>query len=835
MRRTAFYAVGALLLAGIGLAVATRHGGGDDPRPDGDLDPADAAAEEASDAPADVGRATTASLSGAARSRVRRAGEPGRVRVAVRRGDDGSAVPDVSLVLEGTPSGGWPFALQAWTDREGRAVFERVPEGVGYRLVTQLGASMPVERKGIGVVAGLETDVGTVVLLSAGIVLGMVLREDGSPIQDAVVTATTHPETLLDLDQDPWPLAPEPPFFAAKTTTDLAGHFRLVGVPPGLVAIRATAAGFRGRTARTWVPPQATSPGWVDMVLRTAPSLRVRVVDLKYLPLPGVAVSAGTWEDPRFLVRVEGTTDEKGVYELSGFLTMPMAALLLPAAEGDAHVLFRGVGRVKDASCQVVASAKVTVRVLAKEDGRPVGGAQVMLEMGRPPELRDDPDALPGTALGETDARGEVTLPIHRGAPVVGQVRSAHRRTVPLSRNSQYENRTEYRIDGKLADPMEPGETRTIIVHVGAGLPLDVLVVGWDDMRLPGARVTLTDGLFGGETSKRTDAQGVATFDGIPPERGFTLEAGAPGFATVRASRIVGQGPVANRLQATVKLRPGMLLRGTVLDGMGKPLAGARVRAEVGGPVARTGPDGGYTLEGVPVVLERGNPRPLRVRAEADGFAARSTPEFMADSRPDGSPVPTILLGVGNEIRGVVLDKDRNRLRYPVLEVVGDDGVPVRTDTGSALGEFTLRDVPPGTWRLVALAPGRVAMLPAPLKIEDDVDPPFQTLTARLLEMREFQLVDRSRKPRPVAGARLEAASRNSDEHGRLARLGSAAALPSFTDAEGKLRVAVLSLPRRVRVSLDGFRPEEITLGDEREPRPIELEWHLGRGRVRPR
>jgi len=262
VRRTASFVVGALLLAGVGLAIAMQRGDGGGPRPDGDLDPAGAEAGDASEVvPPAGGRSITATVSGGSGSRVRRPGEPGGVRVAVRRGDDGSAVPDVSLVLEGTPPGGVPFVLQAWTDHDGRTLFDRVPEGEGYRLVTQLGAATPVERKGIAVVAGLVTDVGTVVLLSAGIVLGMVVREDGSPIEDAVVTATTHPDTLFDLDMDAWPLPPEPPFFASKTVTDLAGHFRLAGVPPGLVAIRATALGFRGRTVRTWVPPQATSPG----------------------------------------------------------------------------------------------------------------------------------------------------------------------------------------------------------------------------------------------------------------------------------------------------------------------------------------------------------------------------------------------------------------------------------------------------------------------------------------------------------------------------------------------------------------------------------------------
>ena len=192
-------------------------------------------------------------------------------------------------------------------------------------------------------VAGLETDVGIVVLQSAGSCRDGP-AEDGSPIQDAVVTATTHPDTLLDLDQDPGPFAPEPPFFATTTITDLAGHFRLPGVPPGLVAIRVTAVGLPRAHQRTWVPPQATSPGWVDVVAPAGVGPARARGRVEVAALPDVPVSVGTWEDPRFVALVEGKTDEKGVYELSGFLRMPSAALVIPTARGGARLLFRDAG-----------------------------------------------------------------------------------------------------------------------------------------------------------------------------------------------------------------------------------------------------------------------------------------------------------------------------------------------------------------------------------------------------------------------------------------------------------------------------------------------------------
>ncbi len=830
MRRVPNYALGAFLLAGVGLAVAWPRGV--DPSPDRGLDPEEAVAagQPGGDSDAEV-RDGNATLSAPRGPGIRRAGVPGSVRVAVRRGDDGSFVPDVSVVLTGAPPRGAPFSLQAWTDLDGRAVFDRVPEGTGYRLVTQIGARTPVERGDVEVVAGLETDLGVVVLASAGIVMGMVLREDGSPIQDAIVTATTHPDTLLDLDQDVWPLPPEPPFFAAKTVTDLAGHIPLPGVPPGLVAIRATAVGFRGRTERTWVPPQATSPGWVDVVLRPSRGIRVRVVDRNALPLPGVPVSVGTWEDPRFAARVEGRTDEKGVYELTGFLRMPVAALRVRAPEEDAHLLFRDVGRTADARCVVTAASKVTVRVLGMEDDRPVPGAQVMLDLGLPPELRYASDALLGTALGETDARGEVTLPAHRGAPVVGQVRSARRRTVPLSRGAPPASPAAYRIDGNLSDPLEAGETRLLTVHVASGVRLQVTVVDPRDAPVAGATVALADA-FAGLSVLPTDAGGVATFDGVVPEHAVALEAGAPGFATTRTKAGLERGSPDGTLAARVRLDPGVTLRGVVNDGTGKPLPGARVQAEVGGPFARTGADGAYTLEGVPVVVERRVRPTLRVRAQADGFAARSSAEFPVHLGPEAQPVPPIVLGAGNEIRGVVLDPARNRVPYPVIEVVGDDGASVRTGTASAVGEFTLRDVPPGTWRLVALARGQVGSLRDPVKVEDDVDVPFQTIPTGPLVFREFQLVDRSGKP--VAGARLEDVLDGSRSP-RARALGTAGELPGTTDAEGRLLVAAPSLPRTVRVSLDGFDPEEIDLRDVRGPKTIPLRWRPDGRRGKPR
>jgi hypothetical protein len=84
-----------------------------------------------------------------------------------------------------------------------------------------------------------------------------------------------------------------------------------------------------------------------------------------------VPVSVGTWEDPRFDARAEGKTDDRGVYELTGFLGRPAAAVWLPAAESGVRLLFRGVERLEEARCVVTTSARVTVRVLSMEDDRP--------------------------------------------------------------------------------------------------------------------------------------------------------------------------------------------------------------------------------------------------------------------------------------------------------------------------------------------------------------------------------------------------------------------------------------------------------------------------------
>ena len=424
---------------------------------------------------------------------------------------------------------------------------------------------------------------------------------------------------------------------------------------------------------------------------------------------------------------------------------------------------------------------------------------------------------------------------MHRGAFLAGQLRSAHHRTVPLGPNVPPARIGEYRIEGSLRDPFQPGEARVVTVRVAGGLPLDVTVFDAPKAPIPGATVTLVDAFGGDAVSRRTGADGAATFERVVADHRYTLTAAAPGFATTRREMSGLQPQSANRYVAQLGLAPGVSLRGVVNDGTGRPLAGARVQAEDGGPIARTGADGTYLLEGVSVVVEgRARRATLRLRAWADGFAARTSAAFHVAIEIGPQPAPPIVLGVGNEVRGVVMDHERVRVRYPVLEVVGDDGKPVRTGTASALGEFTLRDVPPGTWRLVAIAPGVVARLPTPLKIEDDVDPPFLTLVAEARRWIEFRVVDK--RDQPVAGARIEPALNGRvDEAARLAALGSVGDLPSTTDADGRLRVAIQSLPRTVRLSLDGFDPQEIQLPLDRTPSPIRVPWRLDWRRPRPR
>jgi hypothetical protein len=305
-----------------------------------------------------------------------------------------------------------------------------------------------------------------------------------------------------------------------------------------------------------------------------------------------------------------------------------------------------------------------------------------------------------------------------------------------------------------------------VTVRVAGGLPLDVTVFDAPKAPIPGATVTLVDAFGGDAVSRRTGADGAATFERVVADHRYTLTAAAPGFATTRREVSGLQPQSTNRYVAQLGLAPGVSLRGVVNDGTGRPLAGARVQAEDGGPIARTGADGTYLLEGVSVVVEGRAPLPCALRVCRRSRWRAPPPRSTWRSRSPAAGAPD---RARRRQRGPGrVDGPRAARALPRPRGGVGDASRLRTGTASALGEFTLRDVRRargGSWRS---APGVVARLATPLKIEDDVDPPFLTLVAEARRWIEFRVVDK--RDQPVAGALIERPSTDASTRPRASR-----------------------------------------------------------------
>ncbi|WP_084678124.1 MFS transporter [Actinopolymorpha alba] len=218
-------------------------------------------------------------------------------------------------------------------------------------------------------------------------------------------------------------------------------------------------------------------------------------------------------------------------------------------------------------------------------------------------------------------------------------------------------------------------------------------VVGPDGSSIAGAAVTLID--LRGHQVARTTADGTGAYEiaGLPVGT-YVLIASA-GTHQPQASTVqVTGGPAGLDVVLTGTTR----VFGTVtLAGTGTPVAGATVTlADARGEVitARvTGADGGYVLEGLSagdctLVVSADNHRPLAVSVTVpDGGERRLDLEVVAGGRLTG------IARAGNAGHAV---------RDAMITFVDAAGNVVRTTMTDADGAYTLEDLPPGDYTLIA-------------------------------------------------------------------------------------------------------------------------------------
>jgi RNA polymerase sigma-70 factor (ECF subfamily) len=260
--------------------------------------------------------------------------------------------------------------------------------------------------------------------------------------------------------------------------------------------------------------------------------------------------------------------------------------------------------------------------------GGPIGGATLRalaLGAGGRPE-----GARTFVAVGGADGAYEILLP--RGsyrvvADADGYAPEGVKLLLDVDRTHDFRLAPAARISGR-------------VVERGGG------PVAAAEVRIDSERAVLRSTRADVSRRSTSDAGGAFVFAGVPA--GGYRVSGRAGALVGRAERPVVVAPGGAALDVEVVLVRGQRVAGTVRDGSGRPIPGARVRAGDDGAAGITSADGRYALEGLP-------PGRHTLAAEAAGLAPARAPVVIDRADVDGVD---LVLGAEARVEGRVLGRD---------------------------------------------------------------------------------------------------------------------------------------------------------------------------------
>ncbi|MFN7133942.1 MAG: carboxypeptidase regulatory-like domain-containing protein, partial [Myxococcales bacterium] len=174
-------------------------------------------------------------------------------------------------------------------------------------------------------------------------------------------------------------------------------------------------------------------------------------------------------------------------------------------------------------------------------------------------------------------------------------------------------------------------------------------------------------------------------------------------FASANGYVTKGQPLAVSDDDVTLRLQPGGVVRGRVLDAQRRPLVAAVFAVTNGEPhQARTGPDGTYELKGLP----QGR---FVVRAHARGTPGAAPPSFTPQEVEVGPLADVTIDLVARSGGGSLRVRAVAETVTPVVLVPGDAALPQKTDDLPALfmraergvnegDEWVFHHLPPGTY-----------------------------------------------------------------------------------------------------------------------------------------
>jgi len=594
-------------------------------------------------------------------------------------------------------------------------------------------------------------------------------------------------------------------------TTDTKGAFR-VEVPPTAghslsLSVEGPADGKLAPFAL--MPPRGLSalrgpPGPVTILLAPATArLTGQILGADDKPVAGGTVTLSAVGMNRWLTRT-GKTDASGRFEIAHLAPgryvvrsvdppagAPWIRLYTWKPHGVRQVnLGKGAGAAE--TFRLPRGSRLMRRVL-DESGRPIAGAAVSAGLDAaseagPPSVYQKPGQN-YSAGATTGADGRYVLPALTKETYSVAIRPPEGRRLAPS-----VLRGVNAADGEDV-PLQD-------VTLQAGGRLIGVVTGADGKPVAGAEASLhvpTAGRFGVTRTATTDAAGRFVFADLPTGRyDVTIR---PASGSQWGERTFGRLAVVGGLSAQHKLSlaGGATLSGAVTDPAGKPVAGASVTLRHGYSTrgsAVTDAAGRFTLRGVTAPATKG-PSPRR----GPVWGLRVGPPATAPCLIDASvgvdaPDPArpgnvqVRLPAGASVEGTVKGPDGKPLagwRVVATQKVGRGGVtwtsPAATD---AAGRYTLTQLKPGNWSVVATPPAESDLLTASLAARRF--PAGKTAGVDLKAGRAATIVGRVVvNGRPVVGAQVRLERDRSARQTWSPSMGQSRDI-AYTDLAGRFR-----------------------------------------------
>ena len=648
-----------------------------------------------------------------------------------------------------------------------------------------------------------DIDVGAAVPLEVRVVdpLGRPLGGQAVTLHRLLPVFGGHGETDDSLNR-----AVPPPVEAEASTAPETGIARFSALP-GYVAVQVAREGC-ARAVKSLRLREGEAGEPLLVVLEPEAEVEGDLRDPDGRPVAGAFISLWTREFPLYapgMVEDGAATGSDGSFRVRG-LHPGLHALTVRIGE-DRRYLVRDVlaGRGGPLRLVLPGGASLAVRVVAAEDGVPLPGVPVHLEVHQ-----ESAPNWTSTFRARTGGDGTAAFPdlppgtIHALRPLVpGRVPTAEL----TSRTGRWELRA--------------GLPRTEEVRVPRGSALSGTIHYPSGAPVPGARVRVVVVEREGEEEKsfppaRCDGAGRFRIEGVPTGRAeiayeppstpttgvedpwYRYTSGDGGLW--RTGLIVEEGPPKENHLVINALPPGFV-EGVIRDGNGLPVPGAGVKAfarsfgrggdgwEAIGHAVASGPDGSFRVPVSRIVHE--------VACWGWGTGGRRAWSEVLKVGDDGRATGAVVtLAAGASMEGRVTTREGEALPGARLllfpgKVDREESwkgrnfsvVPRAVPVGVG-GEFRVHGLTAGSWTLLARAPGCEPVLAEPVTLEPGGTLRGETLSLPPSAVFEGVVVDPDGKGIPGAVIGVEEVAEDRRELPREIP-GEA---PLVTDAAGRFR-----------------------------------------------